>query len=106
MAKNTTSPDTNEENQDFTALNAEATGDDKLTRRARPLFLYLMYFCILICFAGAIVGLWFPQHVEEVAYNLQILLKAIPEELWWLFGAGYLGYTGSRSFDKWKSFKK
>ena len=22
--------------------------------------------------------------------------------LWWLFGAGYLGYTGARSLDKWQ----
>jgi len=28
------------------------------------------------------------------------VLGAIPENLWWLFGAGYLGYTGARSFDK------
>ncbi len=26
----------------------------------------------------------------------------MPESLWWLFGAGYLGYTGARSFDKWR----
>ena len=32
--------------------------------------------------------------------NIANLLAAIPEELWWLFGTGYLGYTGARSFDK------
>ena len=26
----------------------------------------------------------------------------IADSLWWLFGAGYLGYTGARSFDKWR----
>jgi len=26
--------------------------------------------------------------------------------LWTLFGAGYLGYTGGRSFDKWKGKAK
>jgi hypothetical protein len=30
------------------------------------------------------------------------VLGAVPESLWWLFGAGYLGYTGARSFDKWR----
>jgi hypothetical protein len=30
------------------------------------------------------------------------LLNAVPDSLWWLFGAGYLGYTGARSFDKWR----
>ena len=36
------------------------------------------------------------------AENLSKLLNAVPESLWWLFGAGYLGYTGARSFDKWR----
>jgi hypothetical protein len=36
------------------------------------------------------------------AENLNRLLGAVPESLWWLFGAGYLGYTGARSFDKWR----
>ena len=34
--------------------------------------------------------------------NLNKLLGAVPESLWWLFGVGYLGYTGARSFDKWR----
>jgi len=25
---------------------------------------------------------------------------------WWLFGAGYLGYTGARSFDKWRGLDR
>jgi len=29
-------------------------------------------------------------------------LAAIPEEMWWLFGAGYLGYAGLRTWDKTK----
>ena len=38
----------------------------------------------------------------KAAENLNKLLGAVPESLWWLFGAGYLGYTGARSFDKWR----
>lgn len=90
---------------DLSAIVAEANSSDKWTSRARPSFLYLMYFCILLCFFGAIIGIWFPTHVETAAYNLQNLLLAIPESLWWLFGAGYLGYTGGRTFDKWKQTK-
>ena len=29
-------------------------------------------------------------------------LSAIPEEIITLFGVGYLGYTGARSYDKFK----
>ena len=46
--------------------------------------------------------LWWPTHVFQAAENLNKLLGAVPESLWWLFGAGYLGYTGARSFDKWR----
>ncbi len=38
----------------------------------------------------------------QAAENLSKLLNAVPESLWWLFGAGYLGYTGARSLDKWR----
>ena len=44
----------------------------------------------------------FFQEVFQAAENLSKLLNAVPESLWWLFGAGYLGYTGARSFDKWR----
>ena len=49
-----------------------------------------------------IIGIWWPTHVFQAAENLNKLLGAVPESLWWLFGAGYLGYTGARSFDKWR----
>ena len=42
------------------------------------------------------------EQVFQAAENLSKLLNAVPESLWWLFGAGYLGYTGARSFDKWR----
>jgi len=91
---------------DISAIIAEANSSDKWTSRARPSFLYLMYFCIIICFVGGIIGIWFPAQIQEAAKNLNSLLNAIPESLWWLFGAGYLGYTGGRTFDKWKQSKK
>lgn len=86
----------------LSAILAEANSKDPWTSRARPTFLYLMYVVILMCFGGAIAGIWWPDHVTTVAQNVANLLGAIPESLWWLFGAGYLGYTGARSFDKWR----
>jgi hypothetical protein len=64
------------------------------------MFLYLMYAVIGLCVGGGILGIWWPDSVTVAAQNLTNLLGAIPEDLWWLFGAGYLGYTGARSFDK------
>ena len=55
---------------------------------------------------GSIIGIWWPAEVFQAAENLSKLLNAVPESLWWLFGAGYLGYTGARSFDKWRGVPK
>lgn len=86
----------------LSAILAEANSTDPWTSRARPTFLYLIYLVILLCVVGAVIGIWWPDHVATAATNLTNLLMAIPESLWWLFGAGYLGYTGARSFDKWR----
>jgi hypothetical protein len=79
---------------------AEAQSPDPWTSRARPTFLYLIYSIISIEVIGSIIGIWFPDQVFQAAKNLKDLLSAIPSDLWWLFGAGYLGYTGARSFEK------
>lgn len=86
----------------MSAILGEAQSSDPWTSRARPTFLYLMYAIIVLAFAGGIVGIWFPAHVGRAADNITRLLAAIPDSLWWLFGAGYLGYTGARSFEKWR----
>ena len=86
----------------LSAILAEAQSADPWTSRARPTFLYLMYGVIVLAFMGGIVGIWFPAHAAQAADNIGKLLAAIPDSLWWLFGAGYLGYTGARSFDKWR----
>jgi len=84
----------------LSAILAEANSADPWTSRARPTFLYVIYGVILLCVLGAILGIWWPTHVFQAAENLNKLLGAVPESLWWLFGTGYLGYTGARSFDK------
>lgn len=86
----------------LSAILAEANSADPWTSRARPTFLYLMYAIVVLAFAGGIVGIWAPDQVGKAAENIGKLLAAIPDSLWWLFGAGYLGYTGARSFDKWR----
>ena len=41
-----------------------------------------------------------PQVATNGAAGVGAWLKAIPEEMWWLFGAGYLGYAGARTMEK------
>lgn len=48
------------------------------------------------------MGIWFPEDVSAAAAGFGSLLAAIPDDLWWLFGAGYLGYTGARMWEKGK----
>lgn len=86
----------------MSAIVEEARSADPWTSRARPTFLYLIYGVIALCFFGGTLGLWWPGEVAQAAQNIEALLGAVPEDLWWLFGTGYLGYTGARSFDKWK----
>lgn len=84
----------------MSAIVAEAKSADPWTSRARPSFLYVIYAVIILCFVGGIIGIWFPNDVALAATNIKDLLAAIPDSLWALFGAGYLGYSGARSYDK------
>lgn len=88
--------------ESLSAIITEASSADPWTSRARPSFLYVMYAVIILCFFGAIIGIWYPAETQLAAGNVSALFKAIPTDLYHLFGLGYLGYTGARSFDKWK----
>jgi hypothetical protein len=81
---------------------AEAQSADRWTSRARPSFLYVMYLMLLLCMTGGIIGIWYPAETRMAAENIGALLRALPEDLYNLFAMGYLGYTGARSFEKWK----
>ena len=95
----------NEIQASLSAILAEANSDDPWTSRARPSFLYIMYGVICSCFIGGIIGIWYPAQTAQAATNINALLKAIPSDMYTLFGMGYLGYTGARSFDKWRKLK-
>lgn len=86
----------------LSAILAEAQSADPWTSRARPSFLYLMYGILLLCLLGGIFGIWYPAEMQGAAQNVNALFKALPPDLYNLFALGYLGYTGARSFDKWK----
>jgi hypothetical protein len=90
--------------QQLSAILAEANSSDPWTSRARPSFLYVFYFILifLIIIAPAL-GVFFPDRMTAFFANVGLGFAAIPEELWWTFGAGYLGYAGARTIEKSKS---
>lgn len=84
----------------LSAIIAEAKSSDPWTSRARPSFMYVIYVMILAAIPMGILHAVQPDLAVSVADGMRAWLTAIPEELWWLFGAGYLGYTGARSVEK------
>jgi hypothetical protein len=74
------------------AIVAEAQSDDPYVRRSRPTFLYIMYGVILWNFIFLPVFQFFTDQ--------PMLPLDLPEALYYLFGGGFLGYVGARSWDK------
>lgn len=84
----------------LSAILAEAQSADPFTSRARPTFLYVVYILILSAIPFGVLWAFQPEIAERVATGFGKWLDAIPEALYALFGAGYLGYTAFRSWDK------
>ena len=83
------------------AIMAEANSDDPWTSRACPSFMYVFYLVILfLVIIAPIVGVFFPGQMETFFANVGAGFKAIPEELWWTFTSGYLGYGAYRTYEK------
>ena len=89
----------------MSAIIAEAKSADPWTSRARPSFLYVIYVMILGAIPMGFLSAFHPEIAQRVIDGMQGWLTAIPEALWGLFGAGYLGYSGFRSWDKKKISK-
>ncbi len=84
----------------YSAIIAEAQAADPWTSRARPSFMYVMYIMILASLPMGFMFAFKPEIAMAVTAGVGSWLKALPEEMWWLFGAGYLGYTGVRGIEK------
>lgn len=84
----------------FSAIVAEAQSTDPWTSRARPSFMYVMYALLLASLPMGVMFAVSPETAVAVTDGFGRWLRALPEELWWLFGAGYLGYSGARTFEK------
>ena len=90
----------------LSAIVAEAQSDDPWTSRARPSVLYVMYALLLWSIPMGILSAFRPDLAEAVARGMTAYLRGIPEELYALFGTGYLGYTAARAWGKAKGVER
>lgn len=90
----------------LSAIVTEAGSSDPWTSRARPTFLYVIYALILASLPMAIVFTVSPQTAHSLIDGFHAWLTAIPDSYLQLFGVGYLGYTGGRSWEKIRGVSK
>ena len=88
------------------AIVAEAQSSDPWTSRARPSFLYMMYALILWAIPMGLIAAADPRMAKGNADGMTAYLRGIPEELYALFGTGYLGYTAARTWGKVKGVER
>ncbi len=84
----------------MSAILAEAQSADPWTSRARPSFLYVMYFLLLWSVPMGLIAAFRPEAARDIASGMNAYLAGIPEPLYALFGTGYLGYTVTRQWGK------
>lgn len=85
---------------------AEAQSADPWTSRARPSFMYVMYLLLLVSIPMGVLYSYDPEMASNITEGFKKWLGSIPESIINLFGMGYLGYTGARSFEKWRGTGK
>ena len=88
------------------AIIAEAKSADPWTSRARPSFLYVMYTLILWAIPMGLIAAADPRLAHGIGDGMTSYLRGLPEELYALFGTGYLGYTAARAWGKVKGVDK
>ena len=90
----------------LSSIIAEAQSADPWTSRARPSFLYVMYALILFAVPMGILSAFAPLAAERIGGGVTAYLRGLPDELYALFGTGYLGYTAARQWGKSKGIEK
>ena len=88
------------------AIVAEAQSTDPWTSRARPSFLYVMYVMILWAIPMGLIAAADSKMAVGIGNGMTAYLRGIPEELYALFGTGYLGYTAARTWGKMKGVER
>ena len=84
----------------LSAIVTEAQSRDPWTSRARPSFLYVMYAMILFALPMGILAAFSAEMAQNIGAGISAYLRGLPEELYALFGTGYLGYTAARQWGK------
>ena len=92
--------------QHMQAIVAEAQSADPWTSRARPSFLYVMYAMILWAIPMGLIAALNPSMAIGIGNGMTAYLRGLPEELYALFGTGFLGYTAARTWGKVKGVEK
>ena len=92
--------------QQMQAIVAEAQSNDPWTSRARPSFLYVMYAMILWAIPMGLIAAVDPKMALGIGNGMTAYLRGLPEELYALFGTGYLGYTAARTWGKFKGVER
>ena len=82
------------------AIMAEAKSSDPWTSRARPSFFYVMYIYILAAIPMGFLAAYDPTIAANITHGMREFLAAIPEALYNVFIAGFLGYTAARTVEK------
>ncbi|WP_120717548.1 holin family protein [Tsuneonella amylolytica] len=90
----------------LSAIIAEAQSADPWTSRARPSFLYVMYAMLLFSLPVGLLSLFQPDAAGRIAGSMTAYLRGLPDELYALFGTGYLGYTAARQWGKIKGVEQ
>ena len=88
------------------AIVAEAQSPDPWTSRARPSVLYIMYALIMWSIPMGLIAAVQPGMAVAISNGMTAYLRGIPDELYTLFGTGYLGYTAARTWGKVKGVEK
>ena len=88
------------------AIVAEAGSTDPWTSRARPSFLYVMYALMLWSIPMGLIAAFRPELAGHISQGMTGYLRSLPEELYALFGTGYLGYTAARAWGKSKGVER
>jgi hypothetical protein len=73
---------------------------DRYTASARPTFLYVMYAILLWSIPIGVLGVFSPTAARNMAAAMTGYFAGLPEPLYTLFGAAYLGYTAARQWGK------
>ena len=84
----------------LSAILAEAQSPDPWTSRARPSFMYVIYLLLLFGLPMGFISAYDPTIASNISIGFKQWLAAIPSDLYALFGVGYLGYAGARTYEK------